>query len=64
MMARLAIFKAIGFIRQNEAGRVTNGVLLVRVSAANLSERWFKGWQLFVKPIVVAEKRVTVFTSL
>jgi hypothetical protein len=53
--------QTIGFIHQNESGRVTNGALLVRVSAADLSERWFKGWQLFGKPIVVAEKRVTVF---
>ena len=53
-------FKAIGFIHQNESGRVTNGALLVRVLAADLSERWFKGWQLFGKPIIVAEKRVPV----
>jgi hypothetical protein len=53
--------QAIGFIHQNESGRVTNGTLLVRVSAADLSERWSKGWQLFGKPIVVAEKRVPVF---
>jgi hypothetical protein len=53
--------QVIGFIHQNESGRVTNGALLVTVSAAELSERWFKGWQLFGKPIVVAEKRVPVF---
>jgi hypothetical protein len=40
-------FQAIGFIHQNESRRVTNGALLVRVTAADLSERWFKGWQLF-----------------
>jgi hypothetical protein len=36
--------------------------LLVRVSAADLSERWFEDWQPFGKPIVFAEKRVPVFS--
>ena len=44
--------QAIGFIHQNESGRI--------IPAADLSERWFKGRQLFGKPIVIAEKRVPV----
>src|SRR6266481_1446520 len=52
--------QAIGFIHQNESGRITNGALPVRVPAADLSKCWFTGRQLFGKPIVVAEKRVPV----
>jgi hypothetical protein len=40
-------------IHQNKPNRATNGALLVRILAADLSKRWFKGWQLFGKPIVV-----------
>jgi hypothetical protein len=52
--------QAISFIYQYEPGRVTNGALLIRLPAPNLSERWFQLRQLFGKPIVVGEKRVLV----